>query len=536
MELMAAMVASAFLLTGMGSVMFIARQVAYTPSDATRRSEAADVVRQICDELRYATIVLQQTPQILEFVVTDRNSDGTAERIRYEWSGVAGAPLGKSFNGGAPVNILSAVNAFSIALQQTSKTMTLNSTVDSAETVLQSNATIQSGTNRDISATAFSAQQINPSTFAAVPANAVSWNATKIDFYGRQEGGVSGQVLLVQLRPTGDPVNSPTSNVLGQISVLKSSLTSSESWNTAVFPAPVRDLAFYRQYAVAWAGTGDKSARLRPNDGASSGVLESEDAGASWQFMTTRQMFYRLYGTYTTPGPTYNVTRNYVSSVRIALQTGSQGHSRIDASAPLRNTPELLSTYWRTDFDRNPTTTNANGDSVADWVLTGGGNFDATKLAGGVWTATGAIESRPLADFTTTTTVEARCRNTPSVGGNGAVLRINADRQGGQYAPLLVYVQRQSDGSQILTLNGKTSDAATKQLFSRSKLSSGFIRYKLTILPANNLVNLQINDEDQGTYTYPTYAPAAATDRYLTVYADTSPAEFDYIDARVGTN
>ena len=90
---------------GLGSVMFIARQVAYTPSDATRRSEAADIASQICDEVRYATLVIQQTPQIVEFVVNDRNADGTAEKIRYEWSGVAGAPLKKTVNGGAAVNV-----------------------------------------------------------------------------------------------------------------------------------------------------------------------------------------------------------------------------------------------------------------------------------------------------------------------------------------------------------------------------------------------------------------------------------------------
>ena len=42
--------------------------------------------------------------------------------------------------------------------------------------------------------------------------------------------------------------------------------------------------------------------------------------------------------------------------------------------------PSCLTTYWRTDFDRNPTTTNANGDAVADWAVTGGGTFDTTKL------------------------------------------------------------------------------------------------------------------------------------------------------------
>jgi hypothetical protein len=131
--------------------------------------------------------------------------------------------------------------------------------------------------------------------------------------------------------------------------------------------------------------------------------------------------------------------------------------------------------------------------------------------------------------------VEVRCRNT-SVGGNGAVILINADRAAGVYAPLLVYLQKQSDGSQTLTLNGKTSDTSTSQLFTCPKLSSGFVRIRLTILPTNNLVNLQINDEDEGTFTYPTYAPTAATDGYLKLYADTSSAEFDYAELRSAIN
>src|SRR4029079_17221615 len=112
-----------------------------------------------------------------------------------------------------------------------------------------------------------------------------------------------------------------------------------------------------------------------------------------------------------------------------------------------------------------------------------------------------------------------------SLGGNGAVTLINADRSGGVYSPLLVYVQKQSDGTQTLILNGKTSDTTFSQLFSRSKLSSGFVRFRLTLLPTNNVVNLQINDEDQGTFTYPTYAPTTTTDGYLKLYADTSSAE-----------
>jgi hypothetical protein len=52
-------------------------------------------------------------------------------------------------------------------------------------------------------------------------------------------------------------------------------------------------------------------------------------------------------------------------------------------------------------------------------------------------------------------------------------------------------------------------------------------------VPQNNIINLTINDEDQGTFTYPTHAPPNVTDRFLNLFADTSLAEFDYVDVRV---
>src|SRR4051794_1017697 len=494
-EMIVAMVASAFLLAGLGSVMFIARQVAYTPAAAHRRSKTADIINQISDELRYAMCITQQTSQVLEFVVADRNNDGTAEKIRYEWSGVAGDPVRKTVNSGTPVDVVTSVYSFSVVLQQNAKNTTLTTTNDSAESVLQSNASVVSGSDRDLTTTSFEAQQISPAAFAVtVPANATSWNATKVDIQLRQRGSAN-DTLLVQLRPTGDPNDEPTSSVSGQTSVASSALSSNTAWNTIAFPSPIRNLLFQRKYALVFAvGTGNPC-RMNTFDSTPTGVLETDDSGASWQYSSTRQIFYRLFGTYTTPGTSYNLTRNYVSYIRLSLQSGSQSSSRIDTSIPLRNSPELLASYWRTDFDRDPSTTNGNGDTVADWAVTGGGVFDSTKLSNGVWSATGAIESRPLADFTTTTIVEARCRNT-SVGGKGAVLNINVDRQGGQYAPLTIYLQKQSDGSQTLTLNGKTADTTFTQLFSRSRLSSGFIQYRLTVLPQYHVVNLLINDED----------------------------------------
>jgi len=344
-ELVVAMVASAMLLASLGSVMLIARQIAFTPSAPTQRMDAAGVVNELAGDLRFATLLVEQSPTVLDFVVADRDGDGAAERIRYEWSGTAGDPLTRTYNGASPITILNSVQEFQITPTIASTTTTLETTVTSGEVFLASNTNVQSGSDRGITTTAYSAQQINPIGFASIPANALSWSATKVEFQGRGGAGTS-DTLLVQLHSSGDPHDGPTSHVLSQATVPESTLTGGTGWNTAIFPDPARGLALHRRYAVTWSGVGNGIiAKLLYNDSAAGGVLESEDAGASWQYMTSRQMYYRLYGTYTTPGPQYDVTRSVVPHVRIVLRTGASAHSRVDASIPLVNTPELLTAY-----------------------------------------------------------------------------------------------------------------------------------------------------------------------------------------------
>jgi hypothetical protein len=391
---------------------------------------------------------------------------------------------------------------------------------------------VQVGVERDVTTTRHSAQLINAAALTGVPANAICWNATKVQFQGRDCSSAS-ETLLVQLRSTGGIYDGPTSEILGQVTIPESSL-GSMGWKTATFPSPVSGLAFHRKYMVAWAGVGGDAARLLCTDSTPSGVFESDDGGATWQYMSTRQMYYRVYGTYTLPGLSHGLTRNFVSHVELVLQSGGQSHARIDTSVPLVNLPERLSAYWRADFDRDPTNTDSNGDGIPDWAMGAGGSFDSANLINGIWHATGALQTRPLNDFTKTTIVDVCCRNT-SVGGNGAVVHISADRQSGLHAPLTVIVKLQTDGTQTLTLLGKTSDSNSVTLFSYPRLSNDFVSFRLTIVPHLNLVNLHINDEDQGAYAYPVYAPSTS-DRYVTMYADASLAEFDYADVRVTEN
>jgi hypothetical protein len=350
-----------------------------------------------------------------------------------------------------------------------------------------------------------------------------------VQFQGRDNSSAD-ETLLVQLRSTGGTYDGPTSEVLGQVSIAESSLGSMR-WQDAVFPDPVRNLPLHRKFTIVWAGLGGDAARVLYSDSAPGGVFQSTDSGATWQYMTARQLFYRVYGTYTLPGMAHNLVRNYVSHVQLVVRAGAQGHTRIDTSVPLVNLPELLSSYWRTDFDSDPTAIDADRDGTLDWAMAGGASFDPSSLIGGVWHADGALETRPQNDFAQTTIVEVRCRNV-SQNGNGAIVRLNADRQGGLHAPLMVQLKLQGDDTQTLTLIG--SDSNTVTLFRCSRLSNDFITFRLTIVPQFNIVNLHINGEDQGTYTYPVYA--STLDRVLTLYADDSQAEFDYVDVRVTAN
>jgi hypothetical protein len=373
-ELVAAMAASGFLVAGLAAVMMIGRQVAYAPTAAVRRTEAAKLVNQLSDELRFATIIVQHvdevTQQSLEFVVADRDTpaDGAAERIRYEWQDDDPSRLYKTVNG--------------------------------------------------------------------------------------------------------------------------------------------------RTWAIA------------------------EDIGQE-AADDIDDIPYRL--TLQSASPPY-------SFAMLRLRTGVAAHSRVDASIPLLARPEKLSAYWRTDFDENPTTIDADGSGEmdgdntleSDWVASNGATFTSSgpgHLTNGTWLANGQLATNPPNDFTNITTIEARCKNMDA-SLPVDVLQINADRQAGTHAPLIVRMQRRSDGSQTLSLLGNstavplTALGGSQSLLSTStvdNLVDDYVRFRLIVTPATNTVVLQINGIDVGTFVYVPHGPAS-TDRFVKIGGG---AKFDYVEVRV---
>lgn len=99
----------------MVSTMLMAQRAMDTSSAGNQSVTTANqVVSQITNELSVAVSITEQTATAVTFTVPDRDGDSQAETIRYAWSGTAGDPLTRQYNGGAVVTIAENVHYFNM--------------------------------------------------------------------------------------------------------------------------------------------------------------------------------------------------------------------------------------------------------------------------------------------------------------------------------------------------------------------------------------------------------------------------------------
>ncbi|GAB5407270.1 MAG: hypothetical protein Aurels2KO_55010 [Aureliella sp.] len=102
-----ASVSATTLVAGLASSIFIISR-AFDDADGitVRNLDAVFAVDEILTDMQFATSFTERTTTSVEFRVPDRDGDGSKETIRYAWSGTAGDPLTKAYNGSAPVSVL----------------------------------------------------------------------------------------------------------------------------------------------------------------------------------------------------------------------------------------------------------------------------------------------------------------------------------------------------------------------------------------------------------------------------------------------
>ena len=115
LELTISMPLLAILMLGMASAISISSRS--VPDSRTVPSAIVAVtgkLNQMADELNYATAISARASSDITFVTPDRNGNGSADTIRYRWSGIVGDPLLRSYQGSTDEIVLPTVQQFTL--------------------------------------------------------------------------------------------------------------------------------------------------------------------------------------------------------------------------------------------------------------------------------------------------------------------------------------------------------------------------------------------------------------------------------------
>jgi hypothetical protein len=267
-------------------------------SNSLLARQANEALDQITSDLQVAVGVIERTNTSMAVTVPDRTGDGQNETIRYAWSGVAGAPLTRSINGGPADSLADNVTYFNID--------TLLSTygpIESQEMVLCSFDSSAGGSTKD-----YNVDGSHPCALyfkPHLPTNCVSWRVTRIKFRACQSGSNDG-TLVVRVRQA-DANKAPTSLSLEAQTVLEATLPASYGWVEVQF-MNVLGLSPTAGYCCEFDDTGAGVAgNIQYQEGGTFGTdaswLTSTNGGTGWTLETTKQLRYFVYGTVSTQGP-----------------------------------------------------------------------------------------------------------------------------------------------------------------------------------------------------------------------------------------
>jgi len=525
------MASSAILIVGLGSVILIATRGSDLTGPTSDTIRASELAHELMDEIRYAIFITDRSANMIQFAVADRDADGEPEVIRYEWSGTPGDPLTRTYNHGTADTVAQDVYDFTLAYNVREKTEEFEGLVESNEGLLIQYTGSTDLEDFTITSSNWVGQYFHPNDFnPSLPTDAASWRVTKVEFVAKRVWPVWGE-SSIQLRPaTGD--SKPTSTVLAEVPMPESSLSWSHAWETFTFsdvPVLSPNAGICLVIKRVWGGS---VAKIRYDEGGGSGGVWTTNAGALWYFSNDNLLQYKVYGKYKTPGDTQTVTRRYLTGVDLSMQIGDSGYSKVNTGTNLLNTPELLSAFWKVDFDADPTTADADFDGSSDWTEESG-SFNPASLVGGVWQADQsdgvALSTLPDNDFTELTTVDIKCRNT-SVGGLGANFWMHFDRTGGDYGEVYTSVALQTDGSQTARIY--SGDGVNDTLLVEvPDLSSDFVHIRLVTVPDSDVVAVWVNQIFRGSFDY--FRFDNHSKRYFIAQPSGSDAEFDYISVRV---
>lgn len=526
-EMVVAMTVTSVLVLGLTSSLIISvKMLPNGDSASTRSLVTAQILDGISTELENAVHITERTSTSFGFTVPDRNGDGIAERIRYSWSAMPNGSLTRQYNGGTPIILADSLQQFTLIpnLRSVSESYPSLGNEESTEVeLINYNSNINPSDN-NITASNWVGQFFK----GAFPAEVTAWKPTRVRLLARRSSVPA--ITLVQMR-TADANLIPTTNILEQEMLFDSMLGLNYGWVEINFDtlepiAPDGSICLVLRQLF-----GFRSCTIQNNE-QYAGEVRTIDGGSSWSYDTNDALTCMLYGKRTLwDGSFQRLNANYLMSVGLTMQMMA-GSPTLRMTSSMLNHPELLSGLWELKFDQDPTKVDINGDATSDWTIPGNTKFQTSWINGGIWKTNGIqLHSQPGSDFSKTTIIDLRMRNT-SVGGNGATFTINALRSGSTCAPVLAYLKLQRDGTQTLTVYRKKSNTATEALINIAGLPNQAVDLQFIIHPTLPAVSISVNGVQRGTFSITRFS-ATDANRSATIGASGSNAEFSYARIRV---
>ncbi len=324
----------------MGSVMLMSAKAIPTSDDtALKTFNSIDIVQQLTDELQTATSIAATTNKSIAFTVPDRDNDGDDEMLAYFWSGNAGDPLIRIYNGGASVNVLPQVYEFNLVYDV--KIMNQPDIVtESSEYLLSSYDSYDSLADlgdAHVHHDKWWGQYFKP-TF---PANTTSWSVTRVHISAREDDEEVPTIISLRLPNYNN--TKPSSTVVDSFTMAGKTLKKDYLWWEVPFTSAT-SLAPDKGLFLTFTNNGQRSAQLlyRINGVGSTdpGLSKYETIlliGSWGDADPDASLLYYVYGTHTTVTP--QPPADELFAVAITLNSGTSAASKVLATECTLNRP-----------------------------------------------------------------------------------------------------------------------------------------------------------------------------------------------------
>ncbi len=344
LEVVVSATSGAILFAGMATaVMLSLRAGDATIGPWSRTRIGADAGFQLTRELQHAKSFNSSysTANRVEFTIPDQTGDGIDETVRYEWSGTAGHPVYRTFNGGTAEEFLPNIHAFT--LQYRTKAIPPEPTYTEAAEAqyldLNSSNTGFLADWQGVSRDTWVAQHFTPN----LPSNAVSWRVTRVQLYLAPTGSENG-LALVQVRRAG-PNQAPSASFVCQAVLSESEFPS--NWFTATFANAAGLLPTEGVCIVLGSGNGVSETVANVRLGllslgtTSTTMLYSYDGGSTWGAANWNDLWLRVWGRVTTKTPGTGPTRYFRTGVDVTVQVGASSAASSTMAVQTVNQPEV---------------------------------------------------------------------------------------------------------------------------------------------------------------------------------------------------